>query len=258
MGNLYADSRQKLKRPFFVPFTVLGDPNPEQSKAVIRVMMQNGADALELGLPFSDPPADGPVIQAADVRALAAGTKVDDCFAIIKDIRKETEIPIGLLVYCNLIMKRGVDRFYADCAESGVTSVLVADLPLEHADEFVTAAKRHGIAPVFLVSELTTEERLRKICSVADGYLYLVSYLGVTGREDHQKKDSGLQELVRRCRSCTELPLVVGFGIHEPSQVRAAVKSGVDGVIVGSRLVREMPDVHAIGKLCQDFAAACR
>ncbi len=129
-ANRYQSALAKKGKPLFVPFTVLGDPNPADSLTIVRSLIANGADALELGLPFSDPPADGPVIQAADVRALQAGVKVDDCFSILRAVRKESALPIGLLVYFNLILQRRIGKFYRDCAEAGVDSVLVADLPL--------------------------------------------------------------------------------------------------------------------------------
>ena len=182
-NNPYADARAKKGRPLFIPFAVLGDPDPRRSADVVRTLIEHGADALELGFPFSDPPADGPVIQAADCRALQAGTRVDDCFRILREIRGIADIPVGLLIYYNLMLRRGIDRFYRECAEAGVASVLVADLPLEHANEILPAASRHGVAPVFMVSELTGPERFERIAAVARGYLYVVSYLGVTGVE---------------------------------------------------------------------------
>ena len=130
--NPYAQARSTKGKALFVPFTVLGDPDRKKSVEIVRTLVESGADALELGFPFSDPPADGPVIQAADVRALQSGICIDDCFSMLAEIRTFTPIPIGLLVYYNLILQRGVEKFYRDCAESGVTSVLIADLPLPH------------------------------------------------------------------------------------------------------------------------------
>src|SRR3989338_9201957 len=141
LKNTYREVCEKKGKPLFIPFVVLGDPDKCKTFEIIRTLIQSGADALELGLPFSDPPADGPVIQQADVRALQAGIRIDDCFDILRSIREETDIPIGLLVYFNLILQRGIDHFYRDCAETGVQSVLVADLPLEHASEIVPIAR---------------------------------------------------------------------------------------------------------------------
>lgn len=250
--NPYAALRQKLGRPLFIPFTVLGDPDVGKSREIVETLIESGADALELGLPFSDPPADGPVIQSADTRALSAGVRISDCFGVLREARKVSGIPIGLLVYYNLILQRGVEAFYRDCAKSGVSSVLVADLPLEHASEVVTAAKEHGIAPVFLVSELTTDGRLMEILKIADGYLYVVSYLGVTGVANAVLEEQ-VRVLLSRVRSKTDLPLFVGFGISTSSHVAAVARAGADGVIIGSRIVREVPNTGAIARVCTEL-----
>ena len=255
-SNPYVEALKRKGKALFVPFVVLGDPDQQRSVEIIKALASNGADALELGLPFSDPPADGPVIQEADTRALEAGIHIDDCFAILKEIRTSTKIPIGLLVYYNLILQRGIDKFYHDCAESGVNSVLIADLPLEHAEEVLPIAKTHGIDPVFLVSEVTTDERLKKIAEVADGYLYVVSYLGVTGVTQSVLAEK-IQETISRARKYSKLPLIVGFGINTAEQVKAAVQAGADGVIVGSRIVKEVPNLRNVADVCSSLAAAC-
>ncbi len=254
-NNPYADVRSRIGRPMFIPFAVVGDPDPRRSPDVIRTLIEHGADALELGFPFSDPPADGPVIQQADLRALRAGTKIDDCFRILGEVRKLTDVPLGILVYYNLVLQRGADRFYRDCADCGVTSVLVADLPLEHAQEVLPAAQRHNVAPVFMASELTSAERFEQIAAVADGYLYVVSYLGVTGVENSAVEEK-MGRVLRAARQHVTLPLCVGFGIHTPRQVEAAVRAGADGVIVGSRIVRESPDLKKIAAVCDELRAA--
>lgn len=254
-GNPYAKALITKGSPLFIPFVVLGDPDKKQSLATVKLLVQNGADALELGFPFSDPPADGPVIQAAGTRALAAGVRVDDCFAMLSDIRSFTDIPIGLLVYYNLVLQRGVEKFYQDCEESGVSSVLIADLPLEHAAHALAAAKKHGIAPIFLISEVTTDERLEAIAKVADGYLYLVTYLGVTGAADAVLSEN-IRRTVDRVRRYSKLPLFAGFGINTGAQVKAAVTSGADGVIVGSRIVKEKGDEEKLRCICREMVDA--
>ena len=256
MSNRYQQSLAKKGSPLFIPFSVVGDPNRETSEEVIMTLVESGADALELGLPFSDPPADGPTIQAADARALEAGVTTDDCFTILASVRAKTDILIGLLVYYNLVLQRGIEKFYSDCAEAGVDSVLIADLPLDHIEEVTLAAKSAGVAPVMLVSELTSDDRLEKIAKVADGYLYVVSYVGITGVED-AVLESKLKGLLTKIRSYTDLPLCVGFGINTPEQARAVVDAGADGVIVGSRIVKEIPNTESISSLCREFSDSC-
>jgi len=255
--KLYASAIEKKKGPIFIPFTVLGDPDKKTSLSIIQALIENGADSLELGLPFSDPPADGPVIQAADTRALAAGITVDDCFDLLTSTRSMTDIPIGLLVYFNLVLQRGIDKFYKDCAESGVTSVLVADIPLEHSEEVISIAKKYGIAPVFIISELTSEERMQKIAAIAEGYLYVVSYLGVTGVEESVLEEK-ISAILARARKYTDLPLCIGFGISSPESATSAIKAGVDGVIVGSRIVREVPNIENVATICRELSEAVR
>lgn len=251
-SNSYATALKKKGKPLFIPFVVLGDPDMTRSVEIIRTLVKSGADALELGFPFSDPPADGPVIQEADVRALKAGIRIDDCFEMLKEIRQFTDIPIGLLAYYNLVLQRGVEKFYRDCAESGVVSVLIADLPLEHSEEIVPIAKQQGIAPVFLVSEITTDERLTKISDIAEGYLYVVSYLGVTGvcNTVLEEKMRGTIEKVRRY---SNLPLIVGFGINNTDQASTVLKANADGLIIGSRIVKEALTPNRIPFLCKEF-----
>ncbi|OGJ62060.1 tryptophan synthase subunit alpha [Candidatus Peribacteria bacterium RIFCSPLOWO2_01_FULL_51_18] len=253
LKNTYREVCEKKGKPLFIPFVVLGDPDKCKTFEIIRTLIQSGADALELGLPFSDPPADGPVIQAADTRALRSGIRVDDCFDILKEIRASTDIPIGLLVYFNLVLQRGIGKFYSDCQKSGVSSVLIADLPLEHAGEVLPEASKHSIAPVFLISELTDEKRLEKICKVAGGYLYIVSYLGVTGLADSVFENK-IKMVIKRARKYSDLPLFVGFGINTVKQAKMAGRCGADGVIVGSRIVREIPDTERIKKTCRMFS----
>lgn len=252
--NPYAEALKKKGKALFLPFVVLGDPDKKRSIEIIRKLVDSGADALELGLPFSDPPADGPIIQEADNRALRAGIRIDDCFEILKEVRACTDIPIGLLVYYNLILQRGISKFFNDCVDCGITSVLVADLPLEHMDEILATAKGAGIQPVMLISEITTDKRMAAVASVAEGYLYVVSYLGVTGVESSVLEEKIRVTLERARRHC-DLPLFVGFGINTVEQAGAALKAGADGYIVGSRIVREIPDTKKIMDVCREMKA---
>ena len=183
--NLYKKTFNELKKKkqgALVAFTVIGDPDYKTSLEIAKKMIDSGADILELGLPFSDPIADGKTIQAADMRALKSGMNTEKAFDLIKSVRKYNDnIPIGLLVYGNLIYQRGINKFYDDAARAGVNSILVADVPIEEADDYIKAARKNDIDTVFIVSPLTSNERIKKIVSKTTGFVYVVSRLGVTG-----------------------------------------------------------------------------
>ncbi|PWD58511.1 tryptophan synthase subunit alpha [Pectobacterium parmentieri] len=225
------------KEGAFVPFVTLGDPSPEQSLKIIDTLIAAGADALELGVPFSDPLADGPTIQAANLRAFAAGVTPEQCFEMLATIRqKYPEIPIGLLMYANLVFSNGIDEFYQRCAEVGVDSVLVADVPVVESAPFRTAALRHGIAPIFICPPNADDELLREIASYGRGYTYLVSRAGVTGAE--KRAQLPLNHLVAKLNEYHAPPPLQGFGISDPTQVRETLASGAAGAISGSAIVR--------------------
>lgn len=228
---------KKRKEKALVPFVVAGDPNYNTSLEIVKRIIDSGADMLEIGLDFSEPVADGPTIQAADVRAHKAGMNTDKFFNFIKQIRKYNDkIPIGTLVYANLIYQRGIDKFYRDSKEAGIDSVLVADLPIEEADDYVKAARKNKIDSVFIVSPLTDKKRLLSILKKVRGFVYIVSRLGVTGARADLHGDT--LKLVRRVRARTKLPLCVGFGISKPEHVKDVLKAGANGAIVGSALVK--------------------
>ncbi len=224
------------KEKLFVPFVVVGDPDYDTSKKIIMKMIDEGADMLELGFAFSDPIADGPTIQLADKRALDNGACVDSSFKMIREIRDKSSVPVSLLVYSNLVHKRGIDKFYADASAAGVDYVLVADVPVEEAGPYVEAARKHGVDAVFIVAQTTTSSRMSLILSKVQGYVYLVSVLGVTGAQKGVS-DSTL-ELVSKVKGQTDVPVLVGFGVSEPAHARKLVSAGADGVIVGSAIVK--------------------
>jgi len=237
--NSYKKTFNKLKRKkekALVPFVVIGDPDYQTSLKIVKTIVEAGADILELGFPFSDPIADGPTIQSADVRALKKGINTDKCFKFIKKVREFTDIPIGLLVYYNLIYQRGTKKFFYDCKLAGVTSVLAADVPVEEADEIIIPARKHNIDTVFIVSPLTDNKRLKLISKKCKGFIYIVARLGVTGARQDIKE--GTLKLIKRVRKNTKLPLCVGFGISKPEHVKTICKAGADGAIVGSAIVK--------------------
>ena len=220
----------------FVPFVMLGDPDLATSARILHVVVEAGADMLEVGIPFSDPVADGPVLQAAATRALAAGVRPADCFALLRDLRSaERTIPVGLLVYANLVAARTLDGFYAQAAAAGADSVLVADVPVRESDPFVAAARAHGIAPVFIAPPNADATRLDAIASRSEGYTYVVTRPGVTGMDDRIREESA--ELIRALAKRGAAPPVHGFGISTPEHVRASLPMGAAGAISGSAIV---------------------
>ncbi|MFQ1679017.1 tryptophan synthase subunit alpha [Pantoea sp. WEP] len=221
----------------FVPFVTLGDPSPALSLKIIDALVAGGADALELGIPFSDPLADGPTIQGATLRAFAAGTTVAQCFEMLATVRqKYPDLPIGLLMYANLVFSRGIDNFYAQCAAVGVDSVLVADVPVEESAPFRQAAMRHNIAPIFICPPNADDDLLREIASHGRGYTYLLSRAGVTGAEN--RASLPLHHLIEKLHEYHAAPPLQGFGISEPGQVKEAVAAGAAGAISGSAIVK--------------------
>jgi tryptophan synthase alpha chain len=222
-------------KPAFMPFLVAGDPDYNTSLEMFKAVAPY-ADMLEIGFPYSDPLADGPTIQAADERALHSGINTDKVFSLIHDIRKFYKGPISVLVYANLVYQYGIDAFYKQAAKNGIDGVLVPDVPYEESEPFVKAAKKHRVSPVFMVTQTTTEARLKKILQHAEGYLYLVSVLGVTGSRSSLGNDT--YSFIRRIRKHTNLPLALGFGISQREHIANAAKAGIDGVIVGSTIIK--------------------
>jgi tryptophan synthase alpha chain len=248
----------------FIPFMVAGDPDFETSLEIVKTFVENGADALEIGFAFSDPVADGPTVQEADLRALNAGMTTKRGFEFIKRIREFTSIPIGLLVYYNLIYQMGIDQFYETALKSGVNAVLAADLPPEEAQDAVTASKNYGVQQVFMAAQTTTNERLQKISGLCEGFLYVVAVMGVTGaRGDLQ---ISTVELIERVRSHTDLPLSVGFGISKPEHVANVIKAGADGAIVASAILNMITEnlddknvmKEKIGRFCRELKEATK
>jgi tryptophan synthase alpha chain len=223
------------KKPAFIGFTVAGDPDKIACIRIARALIAGGTDILELGVPFSDPVADGPTIQKADERALEAGITPDTVFEIVREIRKESDVPIVFLTYYNIIYRRGIERFYREAQAAGVDGILIADMPVEESEEICTIAPRYGIDPIFLISQTTSDKRIKKIAAKAHGYLYLIAVLGVTGVRDQVSE--GAIDLLSRVRSHTSLPLAIGFGISTPAQAKICAKAGYDGLIVGSAIV---------------------
>jgi tryptophan synthase alpha chain len=243
----------------FGAFVMLGDPDLETSAAILDTLVQAGADMLEVGIPFSDPVADGPTIQAAAVRALGQGVTPADCFSLIRQVRQlHRDIPIGVLTYANIVLARGRDAFYASCAEAGIDSVLVADVPAREAEPFAATARAHGVAPVLIGATNTPPETLKRIAQLGGGYTYCVARAGVTGVETEMQL--GHDALFRQLAEHHAPPPILGFGISRPDHVRAALASGAAGVISGSaivKLIETEPDpLPAIRRFVSEMKAA--
>lgn len=226
----------------FIPFVTIGDPNAEQSFNVIKALIDAGADALELGIPFSDPSADGITIQMAALRALNSGINTDICIDILAKVREYApNIPIGLLLYGNLVFARGIDNFYRDMAQVGVDSILIADLPIRESLPFREAALKHGVAPIFIAPPNASEDTLREVSSYSRGYTYVLSRAGVTGvdvAEENTPTTSPAESLISKLTQYHAAPPVLGFGISSPQQVADALAVGASGAISGSAVVK--------------------
>ncbi|HOK43281.1 MAG TPA: tryptophan synthase subunit alpha [Thermoclostridium caenicola] len=218
----------------FIPFITAGDPDIETTERLVHGMAEAGADLIELGIPFSDPVAEGPVIQAASSRALAGGVTTDSIFAMVRRIRKTCQVPIAFMTYINPVFSYGYDRFLENCEEAGVDALIIPDLPFEERGEILPFCRKYGIMLVPLVSP-TSGSRIETIAREAQGFIYCVSSMGVTGVREHIGNEA--EEMVNRIRKVTDVPCAIGFGISTPEQA-SRMAAFADGVIVGSAIVR--------------------
>lgn len=218
----------------FIPFITCSYPDLETTAKVIRSAVQNGADLIELGIPFSDPTAEGPVIQEANLRALSGGITTDKIFSFVREMRRETDIPMVFMTYANVVFSYGAEKFISACSEIGIDGLILPDLPFEEKDEFLPICRKYGVDLISMIAP-TSENRIAMIAKEAEGFLYIVSSLGVTGVRSEIKTDlAGIMEVVRKN---TNLPCAIGFGISTPEQAKkmAAIS---DGVIVGSAIIK--------------------
>jgi tryptophan synthase alpha chain len=229
--------------PGLVTYVTAGDPDLARSAEILRALDRAGADVLEVGVPFSDPLADGPVIQRATERALAAGTTLTQVLDMIERLRPEVNAPLVIFSYANPVLRMGARNFADRAKRAGVDGILMLDLPIEEADEFRQMMTAREIATIFLLSPTTTDERIRKAAALGSGFLYAISRLGVTGARDQVA--SGAREIVQRIRAATNLPVALGFGISKPEHVRE-VGQWADAAVVGSALVNVIAEAgHA-------------
>jgi tryptophan synthase alpha chain len=242
------------KRAAFMPYLMGGFPSLEASVAVGEACADGGADVVELGIPFSDPLADGPVIQAAGSAALRAGATVDGVLGVCE--RLAPRLPVVVMCYANLVLARGPEAFAAALREHGASGLIVPDLPMEEAPAVLAACDAAGVDLVPLVAPTTPDERLAAIGARARGFLYTVSVVGITG--EREALADAFADVVARARRATSVPVALGFGISTPAQAAQAAGAGADGVIVGSRVVRAVADGEDVRALVAGFAAALR
>ena len=218
----------------FIPFITCGDPDLMTTAAVVRAAVKNGADLVELGIPFSDPTAEGPVIQGANLRALSGGIKTDRVFDLVRELRKDIAVPMVFMTYANVVFSYGAERFISTCRETGIDGLILPDLPFEEKDEFRPLCRKYDVALISLIAP-TSENRIGMIAREAEGFLYIVSSLGVTGTRSEITTD--LASIVRIVRENTDIPCAIGFGISTPEQARKM--AGIsDGAIVGSAIIK--------------------
>ena len=231
MSNIY---KAFLGGKAFIPFITCGDPDLETTGAAIRAMEANGADLIELGIPFSDPTAEGPVIQGANLRALQGGVTTDKIFDFVRALRKDVKIPFVFMTYANVVFSYGADKFISTCAEIGVDGLILPDLPYEEKEEFLPVCRKYGVDLISMIAP-TSADRIAMIAKEAEGFLYIVSSLGVTGTRSEIKTD--LASIVEVVRANTKTPCAIGFGISTPEQAHkmAAI---ADGAIVGSAIIK--------------------
>ena len=218
----------------FIPFITCGDPDIETTKAAVHAMVENGADMIELGIPFSDPTAEGPVIQGANVRALSGGVTTDKVFDMVRDLRKDITIPLLFMTYANVVYSYGAEKFISLCKETGIDGLILPDVPFEEKEEFSGLCDKYDVALVSFIAP-TSENRIAMIAREAKGFIYVVSSLGVTGVRSEIKTDLG--SIVKLIRENTDVPCAIGFGISTPEQA-AKMSSVADGVIIGSAIIR--------------------
>lgn len=253
-------SLQERNECALIPFITAGDPDLETTKEALRLLDRNGADMIELGVPYSDPLADGPVIQAAATRALQKGVGLEQVLEMVQEISPSLKAPLILFTYYNPILNRGIKTFLAQIADAGARGLVVPDLPLEEAEELIDTAASFGIAVILLVAPTSSQDRIEAIAQKSQGFIYLVSVTGVTGMR------SALQErvhdLLTSMRSITDKPIGIGFGISGSDQARQAKDWGADAVIVGSAFVKKLASgsqaegLQALTELCQELKAA--
>ncbi|MBO5371834.1 MAG: tryptophan synthase subunit alpha [Lachnospiraceae bacterium] len=241
----------------FIPFITCGDPDLETTGKLVRAAVENGADLIELGIPFSDPTAEGPVIQSANIRALAGGVTTDKIFDFVKELRKDVKIPLVFMTYANVVFSYGAEKFIFACKEIGIDGIILPDLPFEEKEEFQPLCRQNGVDLISLIAP-TSKQRIAKIAKEAEGFLYIVSSLGVTGTRSEITTD--LSSIIKVVRENTDIPCAIGFGISTLEQAKK-MAAMADGVIVGSAIIKliekhGIDSINAVGKYVKGMKEA--
>lgn len=235
-GRIYMSKISKAfeNKKAFIPFITCGDPDLETTAAIVRAAVENGADLIELGIPFSDPTAEGPVIQAANNRALNGGVTTDKVFDLVRNLRQDIDIPMVFMTYANVVFSYGAEKFISICNEIGIDGLILPDLPYEEKEEFQALCKQYDVDLISFIAP-TSENRIAMIAKEAEGFIYIVSSLGVTGTRSEIKTD--LSSIVKVVRENTDVPCAIGFGISTPEQAHKMYEIA-DGAIVGSAIIK--------------------
>ncbi len=244
---------KKRNETALIPYVMAGDPDLATTKALILGMEKAGCDVIELGAPFSDPLADGPTIQKAAIRSLKNHVRIADVLGLVADVRKESKIPLILMTYYNLIFHYGEERFIADATAAGLDGIILPDLPPDEAENLVPLARKAGLDTIFLLAPTSTDERIKLVCKVSQGFVYYVSLTGVTGARAGVQ--SSVEDSLRKIKQATDKPVAVGFGISTPDQAAQVAHWGADGVIVGSALVKVIEENTGSPELLQKATA---
>jgi tryptophan synthase alpha chain len=249
--NKFQDLRSK-KEKALIAYVMAGFPSEKDTISAIKGLVKGGADIIELGMPFSDPLADGPIIQNAGFQALQKGMNFEKFLAIVKKIRKEIDIPLVLMTYTNLLYRQGYEKFISIIKNAGIDGLILPDMSIDESEDFLKAARKHKIDTIFLISPNTSPERIKRIANTSSGFLYLVSVFGTTGGQ--QQFQDYTKHAIKNAKKILvgKIPLGVGFGVSNPDQVRLIIKSGADAIIVGSaflRLIENTPTGKIEGKI---------
>lgn len=254
----------KIKKAFekgkaFIPFITCGDPDIETTVKCVYAAAENGADLIELGIPFSDPTAEGPVIQEANERALAGGVTTDRIFEMVRQLRSDLDIPLVFMTYANVVFSYGAEKFISTCSKTGIDGIILPDLPFEEKGEFLSVCREHGVDLISMIAP-TSDERISMIAREAEGFLYIVSSLGVTGTRSEITTDLGA--IMKTVRQSTDIPCAIGFGISTPEQAKK-MAALADGAIVGSAIVKLIKEYgkeapEKVGAYVRMMKDACR